>query len=379
MGGRGFVSQLVRLHLDWEDASVGPASLVVKLHASDRSRATLAKMVYEREYLFYQHFAARSPIPTPHCYYAAYDPAEIRFVLVLEDLSELKAGDQVAGTTDANVETAIYSLAKLHAEFWNDEEVRTAFGGMVDAPTDIPKDALEFLRTSLDEIKASRAKQLPMIILNAEVVLEILSAPDFKPRPPQLPSPFTLVNGDYRLDNMFFGGNANPMVVIDWGVGMGSGSSDLGFFLSLSLTAEQLLRQGHALTRLYHRTLVEHGVQDYSLRQLKNECILQSAGHAFALMLMQVIADRIAKGELSIGRESSSIGALVGAVESFVSGITNSDRGSLFFETMMKRTEASLGFWVPGGRPVARLVLKLLRGALRLRNRYLRWRRTPLQ
>ena len=344
---RGFTSQLARLHLDWEDASEGPASLVVKLHASDRAKATFAKLAYEHEYLFYQHFAAHSPVPTPHCYYAAYDPDEIRFVLVLDDLSELEPGDQIAGTSDANIDNAIRSLATLHAKFWNDEEiVRRLLGGIASAPPD-GKSMLEFWRTQLDELKATRAKKLPMIILIGEKILKVLSAQDFQFPPPQPPSPFTLVHGDYRLDNMFFGGRVNPMTVIDWGVGVGRGGGDLGYFLLLSLTTEQFRQKGLALTTLYHATLVEHGVHDCSLRQVQNDCREMFSKLATTAIALQVMLDRKDSDGPSTGDNRRFVP--IPALE-FVSDALANDRCLLLVKTWVERVESGLGIWFTQGR-----------------------------
>jgi hypothetical protein len=119
-------------------------------------------------------------------------------------------------------------------------------------------------------------------------------------------SPFTLVHGDYRLDNMFFGGNVSPITEVDWGVGAGKGSFDLGYFLSNSLTTEQLLRRGRALTKLYHKTLVEYGVKDYSLRQLKNDCRERFAELSIVMISAQAIADRMDMDKISIRDDEPS-------------------------------------------------------------------------
>ncbi len=51
--GQGLSGQIVRLHLDWEAASAGPAALVAKLRSADDQLAALSKAAYECEYLFY--------------------------------------------------------------------------------------------------------------------------------------------------------------------------------------------------------------------------------------------------------------------------------------------------------------------------------------
>lgn len=311
---RGFVSQLVRLHLDWERPSAGPATLVTKLNAPNPTTAAFAKLAYEHEYVFYQHFATHVPVSTPHCYYADYDPDKIRFVLVLEDLSQLKAGDQIAGTGDADVANAIRSLARLHATFWNDGEIQRFLG---DAASE-----------------------------------------------PQLP--FTLLHGDYRLDNMFFGGSDDLMTVIDWGVRMGKGSEDLGYFLLLSLTPEQFRQQWRELTGLYYRTLVKYGVRDYSLRQLQNECRFLLLVFAVLGIVIQGVIDYRDSGGPSTGDDTPP--AIPDPGLAFLSSVIENHRGLLLMETWIERIDAALGIW----GFVPRLIRRLVRAIVRSRNRHLR-------
>jgi len=312
--GRGFVGQLGRLHLEWESASDGPASLVVKLHTSDNAQSATLKMAYEHEYIFYQHLAARSQVLSPHCYYAAFDPEKAHFVLVLEDLSRLEAGDQIAGTNDADVANAIRSLARLHAAFWNDSGIHKLLGHGASEPQ----------------------------------------------------PPFTLLHGDYRLDNMFFGRNDNSVRVIDWGVRVGKGSEDLAYFLLLSLTPDQFRQQWRGLTELYRDALVKYGVHDYSLRQLQNECRFLLLVFAILGIVIQGVIDYRDSGGLSTGDDTGPDIPDPGLA--FLSSVIENHRGLLLMETWIDRIDAALGIW--GSIP--RLIRRLVRVILRSRNRHLR-------
>ncbi len=369
--GRGFVAQLVRLQLDWRGATRAPASLIVKLHAAVPEKADAAKKLYEREYLFYRHFAARTPIPTPLCYHAAYDAADAHFVLVLEDLGHLEPGDQIKGTTDANAVIAVRNLARLHAEFWDDEGVKRTFGDMADPLPEIDGSILDLMQTNLAEIKASRAKQLPMMIRTVETIQEVISAPDFNLNDSPLPSPYTLIHVDYRLDNAFFTVADGAITMIDWCVSVGRGSADLMYFISGNLTPEQICRNGQALIGCYHEALVQHGVENYSLKQLKNHCIGASVNIAWMLASMQAVLDRIDRREMSTADKELSF---LGGLGLILAGLIEDDRGREIMETWVIRAEASLISGFPGGRFGGWLLLTLLRDAAWLRNRYLRWR-----
>jgi len=123
------------------------------------------------------------------------------------------------------------------------------------------------------------------------------------------------------------------------------------------------------LLKLYHKTLVECGVQDYSFGQLRNHYLGLLLNLALAMMLVRAMVDRIDRNELSIGDRELSI---LGPLEFVFSDLLGSDRGSAFLDVWIFRAEASLAFWVPGGRFAGKLLLKLLRRALQIRNWYLR-------
>ena len=361
--GRGFTTQLARLTLDWEDAPEAPASVVVKLHSPDALTRDMTKVAYEREQMFYERFVGRTPLSTPRCYHAAYDADAPRFVLVLEDLGQLEPGDQIEGTSDARAETVIRDLARLHASFWNDEEVRAL--GIIEEEGEVA-DILDFYRAGLDDLQAKHRERLPMIVLVAETIWELVSAPGFDATPPALKPPFTLLHGDYRLDNMFFCSD-DSVVVFDWIIRAGGGGLDLGYFLYWSLTTEQLKSRGPALMKLYHRTLVENGVSDYSMGKLKRDCRLMLVGLAIQMVIAQVLIERRRVGVAP--ETAAERSAFEERLEGFFANILATERGELLMENMTDRVEGALRT-----QTGARLILGAARSALRLRNRYLRWR-----
>ena len=78
--------------------------------------------------------------------------------------------------------------------------------------------------------------------------------------------PQTLVHGDYRLDNLFFGDSESDhtLTVIDWGdVLRGRGMYDVAYFLTGSMRIEHRRSQEMALLRRYHTQLLHGGVRDY--------------------------------------------------------------------------------------------------------------------
>lgn len=81
--------------------------------------------------------------------------------------------------------------------------------------------------------------------------------------------PLTLVHHDYQLDNMFFPDDVEqPLIVIDWQlVTLGRSVIDVANFLCCNVPSAMRHHIEIDVLRMYHATLVERGVQDYSFDQ----------------------------------------------------------------------------------------------------------------
>ena len=91
------MSGLEMLELDYERGD-GPTSMVLKFPATNEANraVALAFDIYRREVLFYRDVAALTPAATPEVYFAEIDGKEL-FVLLLEDMSHYRLGDQIEG------------------------------------------------------------------------------------------------------------------------------------------------------------------------------------------------------------------------------------------------------------------------------------------
>ena len=75
--------------------------------------------------------------------------------------------------------------------------------------------------------------------------------------------PITLLHGDHRLDNLFFG--ENDVAMLDWQItGAGRGPYDVAYFLSQSLVPAERKETERDLVAAYHQALIESGVNGYS-------------------------------------------------------------------------------------------------------------------
>jgi hypothetical protein len=264
--GTGQMADSVRFTLAYDRQALGaPASVVVKLAAADdTSRATgVALGSYETEVRFYQQVAPTPDISAPRCYFADVDGESGWFTLVLEDLAPAVQGDQLAGCSVDEAALALSQLAKLHAPRWGD---RT----LADLPWLHRKNTPERVKFGAQLI----AGLLPGFIdryadqLDAELVcLGERLMPKIEAWMTDQPQPWTVQHGDYRLDNMLFGGPGShrPLAVVDWQTAAyGPPLADACYFLGGGLVEKDRRAHERGLLREYHQALAAAGIEGYS-------------------------------------------------------------------------------------------------------------------
>lgn len=262
--GTGQMSGSVRLSLTYDGPEPGPGNLVAKLPSADEtSRATaLALGSYENEVRFYQQLAQRLPIRTPRCFYADIDVPTASFVLLLEDLSPARVGDQIAGCNVEEAAVAVGELVKLHSPLWADPEL----AGLPWLHRDRTMQQ-QFLLGALPQFWAGfrerYADRLGDEVHEAGGALfDRLEAYILEDT-----SPWTVVHGDYRLDNLLFGGaGGRPTVAaVDWQTCThGPALQDVAYFVGAGLLAEDRRKHEPDLVRAYHSGLLEAGVSGYT-------------------------------------------------------------------------------------------------------------------
>jgi Ser/Thr protein kinase RdoA (MazF antagonist) len=230
-------------------------SLVVKLAAGPPETRALVAQGYAWEIGFYQHIAARVRVRAPKAVHAAISPDHTCFTLLLEDLSAGVPGRQTEGCTPAQARAALENLAGLHAPLWNDPVLQGGMdwlqpleGEFLDLLTTLSKDAsttfVERYRDALDPA-------------DAETVLAAAQLTEHWARHYQ--TPFSVVHGDYRLDNLMFFPDGG-VAALDWQTLMvGHPLRDVAYFLSMSLPTEVRRAHEEELVTAYHRALAVPG------------------------------------------------------------------------------------------------------------------------
>ena len=287
--GTGQIADSVRLSITYADASHGgPSSLVAKVTSSDESsrRAALMTRTYEKEVGFYADLAAALPVRTPRCYWTGFDQGNVAYGVLLEDLAPAEQGDQMRGCTVDEAALAVDELALLHGSTWN----ATSLEGRtwLDRGTGTTDPASgSFVEMLLSGFLERYAARLPgdVVELAQRMVPKLASA-----KPPGANPPHALTHGDFRNDNLMFGGTDGRVCVLDWQTpGIGHPVSDLSYFLGGSLQVDDRRDHERELLARYRRGLAEeHGV-DLG----EDDCWTAYRRYAFGGLTMAIIASMI--------------------------------------------------------------------------------------
>jgi hypothetical protein len=304
----GATTDMARVHLTYSGGAAGPPTVITKITGTDEVRAGMdaAMGLFAREGRFYREFADEVPVRSPRCHHVGDGS---RTPLVLEDLAGLRAGDQIEGVAVADAERVIDSIAQLHARFWEAPELS---GDWLVQPAEGPFAAMvaQLVGSGVEALQQGFAEQAPPGVLDA--VAE--HAPDWGAVIAKgTEGPHTLVHGDCRLDNIFFGADGEP-VLIDWQIPADTrGTQDVAYLLAQSMDPGLLDANWEQLLRRYHERLGEHGVGGYSWDQCLThyrQNVPYALGAGMALLGAMDIGDGRGLGEAIVSRTLRHIGAI---------------------------------------------------------------------
>jgi hypothetical protein len=286
--GTGQMSNSFRVTPEWSGAPAAPPTFVIKLPSKDEgSRMAGQSMgIYDVEVNFYKDFAPKLPMRTPACHFSGIAENKVDFVLVLEDVSPARQGDQMEGCSIEQARLAVTEVTKLHVPFLNDPILRSTpwlnrGGESAAAFRQLMKGFYQgfcgrYADRIEDDVIAMGERYYADIDIYAEPVIE----------------PFSLVHTDYRLDNMLFATpeGGPPITVVDWQtVSCGSPLADVSYFIGAGLHEEERRAHEEELVRLYHDTMLASDVTDFSW----DACWEQYRLNSFAGFMMAVMASML--------------------------------------------------------------------------------------
>lgn len=264
--GVGMMSSMSVVELDWEDSTDLPSSLVLKLAAENETNRAVSQQfnLYLKEVNYYRDLAPRTTARSPQVYASEIDE-EHNFFLLMEDVSAYRMGNQVEGASLEECKLCIDFLVNLHASFWNqlgdvdwlpnmsgsDNARNMALGCEAGWPQ-LQDIFGEFVPDNIEALRENYLAAIPN--LQAQLDQE----------------PKTLIHGDFRMDNMLFGQEAehDSLLVVDFqGPLKGNGIMDVAYLLSHSAKTEVRREHERELLERYATGIVNAGIKDYSVEK----------------------------------------------------------------------------------------------------------------
>ena len=242
------------------EAGNAPATLVGKFPSPNAaSRAAGAAGGYRNEVSFYADLAEGLAVRTPRCWYGAVSDDSTEFTLILEDLAPARQGDQLDGCTPEQLVLAAENLAGLHAPRWCDQSLHELewLGSGSDEQTVMLVQLFSemFVQRYTNRLSAETVRVLQCFGTGVERWLA------------SKPERFTVMHGDYRLDNLMFrdGPDGSSVAAVDWQtVSIASGGCDLAYLLGNSVEPDVRREVEADVRTAYLGRLTELGVTGYT-------------------------------------------------------------------------------------------------------------------
>jgi aminoglycoside/choline kinase family phosphotransferase len=264
--GVGMLSEIEFLGLTYEgDAADAPASVVAKFPTQNETNRGVAVHfnVYAREVRYFAELHDQSAAHGPKVHLSQMEGDE-HFVILLEDLSDYRVGDQIVGATLDETQAAIDELAKMHASFWNKLEDEQYAWLPRFADSQNAANMHEGSKAGWDTTVEIFGAHVPKSIRNAKDAY-LAAVPKMQAQLDQAPR--TLVHGDFRMDNLFFAQDSShyPMTFVDWqGPVRGRGIHDVAYLLGQSTQTEVRRNHERDLIQRYVNGLVTQGIDSYT-------------------------------------------------------------------------------------------------------------------
>ena len=297
--GVGFLGELHRCSLKWSDGSGGPNSVIVKFPSMIKKNRALGEVLgsYERESYVSKEMVEKLGVVTPEFIYGDLDPhpapwletfvlylceklpiggvswvfnrvlfigarSPRKYLLMIEDIPDARAPSQAVGGSMDDARAGLDILAKFHAHNWMD---RTKIENpIIWSVGRSPKLVQASYRRNREAFVARFGEAIgPEVIAKMDEIQANFS--DYNASLDK--SPWTLIHGDYRLDNLLFRPEGKT-VLLDWqALAWGRAGWEVTYFITTALEPHHK-EEEEMMLRRYHKVLVESGVADYDYGDL---------------------------------------------------------------------------------------------------------------
>ena len=270
--GVGVASALYRATLTGQRC---PASVIIKLPALDEAAVFTSTMLrmYIREVGFFRSLVTQSPLRAPKPFVCELDEETSEFVLVMEDLGELRSVDQVSGMSLEDARTLVKAIAGWHAKWWGQGEALAAAGRTLSLNDPIYHAVLPVVYAEgWEKINAEMTLPASVVEVGARwidalpAMLARLGA-----------APTTMLHGDLRADNVLFEGDGSAALIDFQILGSGTAAYDLSYFITQSLDAELASAHERELFDLWVNALLAAGVPPSDTEHLWDDYRLAAA------------------------------------------------------------------------------------------------------
>ncbi|KAH0835257.1 hypothetical protein AYO21_07173 [Fonsecaea monophora] len=252
--GTGLIGECHRFRLQYAlGASEGPSSVMLKTAAADVDSRSTGKSLklYQREALFYSEVAPTLAIPClAKCYHSAANVEQDAFDLVLEDIHPAEPGNDLTGASLEQAHVALVELARLQIASVKSKNTLPEWLHEDPAASQSLCETMwkRFAERYQDKLKPQHHRVCERFVACFDNYSQSFRAPE---------TAKCLVHGDYRLDNMLFGGDSGRgFVVVDWQtMSWGPMFQDVAYFLGCCVEPEIRRAHSNELLRAYYDAL----------------------------------------------------------------------------------------------------------------------------
>ncbi|MCV7226224.1 phosphotransferase family protein [Mycolicibacterium komossense] len=271
--GTGQTGATYRVTATYADPQAAlPETMIVKLPSQEEEVRQRVALAYRAEYTFYTEVADTLTVPLPNWLHCEIDRNGADFVLLMEDLAPAVQGDQIAGCSLVEARLAVQALAGLHGPRWCDP------GWLSFTGATMPRADADFARGMGDLAKMAADTTIGRLgdrMSEADRTMLAEAAALVDPWLLLFPDRFSLLHGDYRVDNLLFDPERTRVTVVDWQtLTVGLPARDLAYFVATSLTPELRAAKEQELVDAYYDALIVEGVTDYDRETCWQDYIL---------------------------------------------------------------------------------------------------------